>query len=202
MRVLTKDEFKIEKMRFFEAIVKGVIFIYPTDTIYGIGCDATNSDAVKKIRDLKKRPKNPFSVIAPSREWIEENCIVEGNAKDWLDKLPGPYTLILRLKNKGSVAPEVIPDTDCIGVRIPNHWFSAVVRMLDTPIVTTSVNEAGKRFMTSIEDMDPDMQPFIDFMIDEGEKQGRPSDVIHLTGEDVLIRDRQSDKNFDDLKKI
>ncbi|MBD3314133.1 threonylcarbamoyl-AMP synthase [Candidatus Woesearchaeota archaeon] len=202
MRVLTKDEFKIEKMRFFDKIVNGAIFIYPTDTIYGIGCDATNRDSVKKIRKIKNRPENPFSVIAPSVQWIEENCIINDTAKEWLEKLPGPYTLVLKLKNKNCVAPEVIPKTESIGVRMPQHWFSAVIRLIDTPIVTTSVNEAGKKFMSSIEDLDSEIKTKVDFMIDEGEKQGKPSNVIYLDKEEVMIRDRQSGAAYDQLQKV
>jgi len=70
---------------------------------------------------------------------LKKNCEVIEEAKEWLDKLPGPYTLLLKLKNKDAVAKEVMPETDALGVRIPEHWFSGVVRMLNLPVVTTSV---------------------------------------------------------------
>ncbi|MFC1755098.1 L-threonylcarbamoyladenylate synthase, partial [Thermoproteota archaeon] len=202
MKVLTKDELLLEQDNHIGEVLKGAIFIHPTDTIYGIGCHAKNTKSVQKIRDLKKRPKNPFSVIAPSKEWIEENCIVNEKAREWIEKLPGPYTLILKLKNKDCVAEEVIPDTDCLGVRIPRHWFSRFVKEIGVPIVTTSVNEAGKKFMTSLEDLESEIEIEVDFMVDEGEKQGNPSNVIHLIGDDILVRDRQSGAKFDELKKI
>ena len=76
MRILTKEEFLLEKIQLFEEILDGAVFVYPTDTIYGIGCNATDEKAVRKLRELKGRPTNPFSVIVPSTEWILENCIL------------------------------------------------------------------------------------------------------------------------------
>lgn len=192
MRVITKEEFMLESGRFIEHIKKGAVFVYPTDTIYGIGCNALNHKAVARIRESKKRLDAPFSVIAPSKEWIIENCEVGEEAKKWLEKLPGPYTLILKLKNKRCVADSVIPGTSSIGVRIPDHWTTKIASRLNAPIVTTSVNESGKMFMTSLDNMDPSIQQNVDFMIDEGEKKGMPSNVIYLNEIEVSIKDRQT----------
>src|SRR3989344_4701812 len=82
-----------------EQIREGAIFIYPTDTIYGIGCNALDETAVEKIRQLKDRPTNPFSIIVPSKKWITDNCLITAEGKEWIAKLPGPYTLIFKLKN-------------------------------------------------------------------------------------------------------
>lgn len=78
--------------------LKKEIFIYPTDTIYGIGCDAENKTLVKKIREIKNRDNGSFSVIAPSINWILENC--ETDKKQIKKYLPGPYTLILKKKRR------------------------------------------------------------------------------------------------------
>src|SRR3989344_9285820 len=109
MRILNFEELNLEKQSIVDSIIGGAVFIHPTDTIYGIGCNAQNSNAVKKVRNLKGRAANPFSVIAPSLEWIKENCIVAKQAEEWIDKLPGPYTLILKLKSSNRVAKEVNP---------------------------------------------------------------------------------------------
>lgn len=157
-------------------IRSGAVFIYPTDTIYGIGCDALNSESVLRIRALKGREIKPFSVIAPSLSWIFENCVVSPVAKEWLSKLPGPYTFILPLK-KQAVAKEVCSGS--IGVRIPNHWISELVNSFGKPIVTTSVNKSGFPFLSELKDL----ESFgADFVIFDGPVGGSPSSVIDLTG--------------------
>jgi len=181
MRVLTKEEFLIERLFLFKSILNGAVFIHPTDTIYGIGCNAEKEEAVKKIRKIKQRQDNPFSVIAPGKDWIKENCEFDEKVKEWLEKLPGPYTLILKLKNKECIAKSVNLGMDTLGVRIPEHWFSAVVEEFGKPVVTTSANVTGGNFMTSIDDIDPAIKPKLDFAVYEGEKKARPSELVDLS---------------------
>lgn len=187
MNILTKDEFHVNFDDIKTEIEEGFVFIHPTDTIYGIGCDATNKAAVRKIRDIKDRHESPFSIIAPNKEWILENCHVNEKAKEWVDKLPGAYTLILKLKNKNAIAPNVNFDLDTIGVRIPNHWFSKEVKNIEKPIVTTSANKSGEDFMTSLENLNSEIRNNINFIIYEGEKHGSPSSIVDLTKEKPVV---------------
>ena len=189
MRILNADELKIEKDAIIELIIDGALFVYPTDTIYGIGCNALISKSVNSIRQLKGRAANPFSVIAPSIDWIKENCLITGEAEKWLDKLPGPYTLIFKLKNEKCVAKEVNAGLKTLGVRIPNHWISKLVSEAGIQVVTTSVNRSNEDYMTSIEDLDPAVKKGVDFLIYEGAKEGRPSKIIDLT-KDIKIIER------------
>ena len=73
-------------------IKSGAIFIYPTDTVYGLGCNAEDIRAVKKLRQIKGTD-HPFSVIAPSKQWIQDRLNVK--FPEFLEKLPGPVTLIM-----------------------------------------------------------------------------------------------------------
>lgn len=180
--IITKDEANVKKEEIKQRIKQGAVFIYPTDTIYGIGCNALDSKAVKKVRDLKGRPNTPFSVIAPSKKWIEENCIVHKRADKWVKKLPGPLTLIFKSKD-AAVAPGVAPGIDTVGVRIPKHWFTKIIEGLNLPIITTSANKIGKMFMTSLENLDSEIKNNVDFIIYEGEKRGKPSNIVHLEEE-------------------
>lgn len=188
MRILNFEELNLEKQPIIDAIIGGSVFIHPTDTIYGIGCNAQNSKAVKNVRQLKGRTTNPFSVIAPSYDWIKKNCIVAKEAEEWLEKLPGPYTLILKLKNS-CVAKEVSQGLKTLGIRIPNHWIRKLVAEAEVPVVTTSVNMANEDYMTSLEDLDPAIKSGIDFALYEGKKEGKPSRIIDLT-EKVRIIER------------
>jgi len=190
MRIITKDEFFLHIDEFEKKVKEGAVFVYPTDTIYGIGCDATNNESVERIRELKDRSSAPFSIIAPSLEWIRENCRIPPDANEWLKKLPGPYTLILALKKLHCVAPSVTKDGKTLGVRMPKHWIRAMVRKLNIPLVTTSVNKTGKSFMRSIDDMDNDIKARVHFIIDEGPLEHNPSNIIDLTGTTVTVTDR------------
>ncbi len=189
MKLLTKSEFLVNKQEYLKMIRDGAIFIYPTDTIYGIGCDATNKKAVARIRKIKERKDTPFSIIAPNRQWIEENCEVFGKGKDYLDKLPGKYTLIFALKQEGCVADNVNPkEKTSIGVRIPNHWIADVAKELDLPIITTSVNKHGESYLTDITKLPTDIRNFVEIGIDEGKLEGQPSQVISLIDGEAEVK--------------
>ncbi len=122
------------------------IFIYPTDTIYGIGCDAENEFLVEKIRKIKRRDTKPFSVIAPSIEWILKNC---ETTKDEIEKfLPGAYTLILKKKDKNFLSK--VSENEFLGVRIPLHPITEILQKTGKPIVTTSVNFSEEPFVTDL----------------------------------------------------
>ncbi len=186
MEILTKAELQLRFNEIADKIKEGAIFIHPTDTIYGIGCNALNEQAVQKIREIKNRPDMPLSIWVPSKKWIENNCTSTKNK--WVEALPGPYTLILKLKDKKVVANSVAPSKDTIGVRFPDHWFTKVVERLDIPLITTSANKSGEKFMTSLENLDPEIQKEVDFMIYEGEKEARPSKIVNVEKEEVKER--------------
>lgn len=181
MRVLNFEELNLEKKPVIDLIINGSIFIHPTDTIYGLGCNAELSNPVRKIRELKSRPSKPFSVIAPSLEWIRKNCVVSKDGEELLRRLPGQYTLIFKLRNNNSVAKEVNLGLGTLGIRIPNHWIKGIVAEAGVPIVTTSVNPSGEDYMTSLDDLDPIIKGGIDFVLYEGKKEGKPSRIIDLS---------------------
>ena len=107
-----------------------------------------------------------------------------------IDKLPGPYTLILRLKNKSAVAAAVNLGSETLGIRIPKHWISEAVAELGFPVVSTSANLTGEPYMTSTEDLDDSIRQKVDFIIYEGEKQGKPSTIVKLFEKEVEVVER------------
>lgn len=189
VRVLDEDEVKINIAEIKQAILGGAVFIYPTDTIYGIGCNALVPESVDKIRKIKQREKTPFSVIVPDKEWIQRNCILKSEHDKWVKELPGALTLILKCK-EGVVHPSVNPEKDSLGVRLPKHWFTRIVKEIGVPIVTTSVNKTGKLFMTSMDDLDEEIRENVDFIVYDGEIKGRPSKIVHLEEDEEKIRER------------
>lgn len=190
MEVINIEEAQMKAPHLMKTIDEGALFIHPTDTIYGIGCDATKKEAVDHVRKLKQRPKMPLSIIVPSKKWIVENCQVNDEVMKYVEELPGPVTLILKLKNKNSVAKNVIPGLDAIGIRMPNHWITDFVSVYGNPIISTSANITGKEFMTDIENLDSEIKKGITFCMYEGEKKGRPSKIINLESGNVKVKER------------
>ena len=162
----------------------GAIIIYPTDTVYGIGCDATNPRAVARLRKAKQRPDKPFSVIAPTKKWVRDNCSIDKEAEKWLHKLPGPYTLILKMKRQ-CVAKNV--STKTLGVRLISHWFQRVVKKTGKPFVTTSANVSGRGHGSTKKDFAL-LAPKVDEVIFDGALKNKPSQVVDLTRGLVLRR--------------
>jgi len=188
MQIFTKEDYYENKQEVVKRIRSGEIFIYPTDTIYGIGCDATNFAAVQKIRNTKHNFLRPFSVMVPDKEWIRECCEMTGKSDDWIEKLPGPFTLILPMKE--NIVSENITDTGNLGVRIPDIWSSELAKLAGVPIVSTSANLSGGLFMTSFETLNDEVKKHIDFMINVGEVRGRPSTIVNLVDEQPQVIER------------
>lgn len=171
-----------KRKRIVEAMVTGGIFIYPTDTIYGIGCNAMDSDVVRKIRELKGS-SHPFSVIAPSKGWIKQWLVVSHS--EFLKRLPGPYTLVFKKRNPGFLS--AASESDSLGVRIPRHVFSELVNEAAIPFVTTSANLSGHAVIKKPSDIPDQMRSIADFLIDAGELKNPPSRVVDLTSEEPRV---------------
>lgn len=184
MRILSKNDVIREKAKVLAEINAGAVFIYPTDTIYGIGCDATNDRSARRLREMKARDKKPFSVIAPSIDWINENCAPSNKSKALLLKLPGPYTLIVPLNNPNAVCAHANMGMKTLGVRIPDHWISELVAEFGKPLITTSVNLSGQSPASDLAGL---QKLGADFIIYEGDKKGSPSTVIDLTQNGKVI---------------
>ncbi len=175
----------------FEKKLKEGIFVIPTDTVYGISCNARSPKLVQELRKIKKT-KQPFSVIAPSKKWIHENCVVTKDAKKWLAKFPGPYTLVLKLKNKRAVTKSVYNnENNTLGVRIPDHWISKIASKLKIPLVTTLANVSGGEYMESLDNLDKRIKDNVDLIISVGKKHGHLSTIINLVEKEVIKRQTQ-----------
>jgi len=187
MRIINKDELKHDPKLVLE--LKKSVFIYPTDTIYGIGCDATNEQLVAKVREMKKSSTQPFSIIIPNKNMLFEFCKKCDKVREWADKLPGPYTIIMKVKKK-FFADNVNPGGNTVGVRIPNNWFYDYVKKMKVPVITTSANVTGGDFMTDLENLNPELKKKVDFIIYDGPIKGRPSTIVNLTKEEVEVKER------------
>jgi len=160
--------------KLIQQIKSGKIFVYPTDTIYGLGCNAEDEKAVQEIKNLKKREKDkPLSIIAPNLDWIKENCAVDIELEKYL---PGPYTIILKKKNKDFL--NYVSSTDSLGIRIPDNDFTLKVQEAEVPFITTSVNLTGQSFARQISEVPKEILEKVDIVIDVGRLKGSPSTLI------------------------
>ncbi|MEE9323440.1 MAG: L-threonylcarbamoyladenylate synthase [Candidatus Aenigmarchaeota archaeon] len=176
----------MERVELAKAIREGKIIIYPTDTLYGIGCNAKNSESVEKILKAKGRGHDkPLSIIAPSKEWIVENIKITSNNLKFIDNLfPGPYTVILKAKIK---IPFVVSKEGKIGTRIPRNEFCDFIRSQGFPFVTTSVNLSEENPVYSINDIPEQIKQIADYVIDAGEIKGHASRVYDISGKSLEI---------------
>jgi len=185
MKVLTKADILQNKEFYRNKIKKGEIFVYPTDTIYGIGCIPTNDNSVEKIRLIKQRDSKPFSIIVPSKEWIKKNCKIPDPRI--LNKLPGKYTLIFKLKDKEAISKKITSSEE-LGVRIPNHWFAKFLSESNLKFITTSANISGKPPIKSISDLEDSIKKQVDYIIEDGILDNSPSTIIDLTKNGRIVK--------------
>lgn len=187
MKVITKQDVLRELDFYIDEIKQGKIFIFPTDTIYGLGCIATNSNSVIKIRKAKQRDEKPFAIIAPSYEWIIANFKIGDWCYNQLEKLPGKYTFILEVLEKGHIVEEVNTKDNSYGIRIPECWFSEIINMVKEPFVATSVNLSNEKEIGELSDLDKSIEKYVDYFIDEGKLEGTPSTIIDLRTKNCKI---------------
>ncbi len=158
---------------------KGGLIIYPTDTLYGFGVDATNTKAIEKLNKLKNR-KDPLSIIVSSINKIQQYGILNQESKKIVKKiLPGPFTILLESINS-NLSPLVNESSQYTGIRIPNHSFPIkVVKQLGKPIITTSVNKKGNPSLKNISDMQK-IFPNIDIFKAKISLSSKGSTIINL----------------------
>ncbi|HSB11934.1 MAG TPA: L-threonylcarbamoyladenylate synthase [Blastocatellia bacterium] len=171
-------------------IREGGLVAFPTETVYGLGADATNESAVRRIFEAKARPAdNPVIVHVGDREMLNRVANgVDGKAELLIQKFwPGPLTLVLR--RKPDVAPSVSAGLSTVAVRMPrNNIALALVRRARTPIAAPSANLSGSPSPTTAEHVVDDLSGRIDLILDGGPTNiGIESTVLDLTTDPPVI---------------
>ena len=162
----TKNYLKIANQR----LLNGDLVIVPTETVYGIGADATNNWAVKKIFHIKNRPfNNPIICHFENLEKIYEHAELNSTALKLAKAFwPGPLTLILKKRKVSKISQFVSNNIDMIGCRIPNHPIALkILKNLNRPIAAPSANISTKLSSTSIEHMDDKLKKNV-FIVNGG----------------------------------
>jgi len=179
-------------LKVVEILRDGGVIIYPTDTIYGIGCDITKPKAVERVARIKnvKPEKADFSFIFYDLSNISDYCKPIPNSIFKLMKknLPGPFTFIL---NANSNIPKLFRSTKkSIGIRVPNNnIIREIVRELGNPILSTSVHDddAIIEYSTDPELIHEKYGDLVDLVVDGGFGGNIPSTVVDCIGNDPII---------------
>ncbi|MEK7845458.1 MAG: L-threonylcarbamoyladenylate synthase [Nitrospinota bacterium] len=173
----------------------GSVIAYPTDTIYGIGCDIFNKKGIEKIYQIKKREKNkPLSFICADLSDISQYAIVSNYAYRIMKRcLPGPYTFILEASSK--TPKKIMSKRKTVGIRIPDHKIClAIVVELGHPLITTSANISTEEELNNPDDIEDKLGHSLDLIIDGGPLISTPSTIIDLTGDSpMVIREGKGD---------
>ncbi len=178
-KIITQKDLETNTEFYINEMLKGKIFIFPTDTIYGIGCIATNSIAIRKIKHIKQRDyEKPLAIIPPTLAWILQNCEPTLTKKQLNE---GQITYVLKLKYIDSVAKEeIIPNTNNIGIRISKHWFTKYIEKLGQPFVATSVNHSGEHNIIHTQQIPKDILNKTDYIVEAGTLNNKASKIIRI----------------------
>jgi len=192
---LYEDHVDRKKLKHIVEILRnGGLIIYPTDTVYGLGCDITNKSALEKLARIKgvRLDKANFSFICEDLSNLSDHVaqIETQTFKILKRNLPGPYTFILPGSNS---LPSVFRKKKTVGIRVPDNAIAlALVRELGNPIVSTSIKDDDEllEYTTDPSLMFDEWKHQVDVVIDGGFGGNEASTVIDLTGrEPVLIRE-------------
>jgi tRNA threonylcarbamoyl adenosine modification protein (Sua5/YciO/YrdC/YwlC family) len=186
------NEVAIKKV--VEVLKNGGLVIYPTDTVYGLGCDITNTKALERIAKIKgvKLEKANFSFVCSDLSHISDYIkqIDTSTFKILKRALPGPYTFILPGNNN---LPKEFKKKTTVGIRVPDNAIALeIVRQLGNPIVSTSIHDEDEvlEYSTDPELIFEKWQNLVDVVIDGGCGDNIGSTIIDLSGfEPVVIRE-------------
>lgn len=166
----------------------GGVIIYPTDTVYGLGCDLSNKKGIEKIYEIKRRnKKQPLSFICSDLKHISQYAKVTDYAYKTMKRLlPGSYTFILEASR---LVPKIIlPKRPTTGIRVPdNNICLAMVRELGQPIISTSVKTAEGEDLGNPYIIEEYWGKLVDLIIDGGNIIPEPSSVISLVDDNIEI---------------
>ena len=184
-----------------KVLKEGGLVIYPTDTVYGLGCDITNTKTLERIAKIKgiKLEKANFSFICHDLSNISDYIrqIDTATFKILKRTLPGPYTFILPGNNN---LPKEFKKKKTVGIRVPNNAIVLeIVKLLGNPIVSTSIYDEDEvlEYSTDPELIFEKWQNKVDLIIDGGYGDNQPSTIIDLSeGEPVVIREGKGDSNI------
>lgn len=178
-----------------EVLREGGVIIYPTDTVYGFGCDIFNHEAVERIYSIKHEAGTKlFSFICPDLKDISKYARVSDYAYKMMKRcIPGPYTFVLPAARE--VPKKLWSKRKTVGIRVPDHEIAIMLaNELGRPILSTSVTKRRGELLFDPEEIKSIFNPHVDLMLSDGALKGKPSSVVDLSGDKAeIIREGAGD---------
>ena len=186
LRISTADPNCISSA--IEVLQSGGVLVYPTDTLYGFGVDATDTKAVAMLNSIKGR-SGPVSIMAPDYDtaclWIDQSALISLDLKQYIG---GAQTLIAPMK-KQIVSKLILGPDGSAGIRLPNSKFCQEFCMVyKKPYTTTSVNLSGKRSLNNPDQIEKVFSDEIDLLVDDGDlPESKGSTIYKIIGDSIEI---------------
>ncbi|MFB6136378.1 MAG: L-threonylcarbamoyladenylate synthase [Halobacteriaceae archaeon] len=176
------------------AVREGGLVVYPTETVYGLGADALDPEAVERAFEVKGRPRDrPMSLGAPdvdaALDYVEATAREERFMRAFL---PGPVTVVCA---KREVVPDVLTGgRDRVGIRVPDHEVALSLLERAAPVTATSANRSGHGSVRRVEDLDTGVRERVSVVLDAGETRGTESTVVDVERGEVHRRGALADR--------
>ena len=171
-----------------QIVRRGGLVVYPTETVYGLGCDPLNVQAVKRVLDVKGDRKKPLPVLAASIVDADKVAFVSSNGKKLAAKFwPGHLTMVFPKK---PALPDIVTfGWDSMGLRIPNNDVALqLISLSGGLLIGSSANRTGEEPARRVQEISGELKEMVDVVLDGGPAvQGRPSTVVDLTSEKPRI---------------
>lgn len=184
-------------------IVKnGGTVIYPTETVYGLGCDPFNIHAINNLLEVKGKRTKPFPILAATIEDANKAAYILLDGKKLAEKFwPGPLTIIFPKK---PAIPDIVTfDQDSVGLRIPDNEIALqLIHLSGGLLIGSSANRTGEKPPRSVQDISEELKDMVNIVLDDGVTvQGIPSTVVDLTSKKPRIL-REGPIKFKELKDV
>lgn len=152
-----------------QTLKSGGTILYPTDTIWGIGCDATNIDAIEKIFEIKKREKTKSMIIlVESEKRLQDLVDVPEMAWEIMDLSEKPVTIIY--DHPRNLPKELLAEDGSVGIRlVKNDFLKKLISKLNKPLVSTSANFSGEKSPMKFSDISHEIVDSVDFVVEENQ---------------------------------
>ena len=169
-------------------IEDGNLVIVPTDTVYGISCDATNKEAIEKVFIAKQREQKPLIVMVSNIDMLKKYVKNINDLEQQLIDKYWPNTLTILFEKNDNLLEEITCGSEYVGIRMPdNKLLLELMNKINKPIISTSANISGNSVITNTNLIEPELKKYISYIYDDGEKTNVASTLVKVENNKIKI---------------